>query len=331
MPADYEMLVARSPPVSADFLSNYSSCRLKYEAPACSCIRPRQFSPQLPAQRTSPVHLPIHSHTDTQLKSVKMPVAVPRRPCLVVRPEDTSGSSDENDLPSPTRLKKKVVFADDKGLSLTQVRVMTEPSNVPPMFSFQFLAQVTKGISAEVVPEPWEVTFQQPASDYLDFRKRLDTGNVSLENVIVRESEDIVVGTVKVRNIAYHKEVFVRTSSDDWMTHEDAYCTFVNSNTTTPETAAFVLYDTFSFRLTLPPRSHRLEFCVCFRCQGAEYWDSNSGKNYVLLKKSSSKEEEFLLHKLRRSNSDNSPIQNKIRMQFEDCGSSLFCARRFCT
>jgi protein phosphatase 1 regulatory subunit 3A/B/C/D/E len=180
------------------------------------------------------------------------------------------------------------------------------------MFSFQFLAQVTKGISAEVVPEPWEVTFQQPASDYLDFRNRLDTGNVSLENVIVRESEDIVVGTVKVRNIAYHKEVFVRTTSDDWLTHEDAYCTFVNNNIT-PATAAYVLYDTFSFRLTLPPRSHRVEFCVCFRCEGAEYWDSNSGKNYILLKKSSGKEEELLLHKLRRGNSDNAPIENKIR------------------
>jgi protein phosphatase 1 regulatory subunit 3A/B/C/D/E len=197
-------------------------------------------------------------------------------------------------------------------LACSQVRVMTEPSNVPPLFSFQFLAQVTKGISAEVVPEPWEVTFQQPASDYLDFRKRLDTGNVSLENVIVRESEDIVVGTVKVRNIAYHKEVFVRTTSDDWLTHEDAYCTFVNNNIT-PATAAYVLYDTFSFRLTLPPRSHRVEFCVCFRCEGAEYWDSNCGKNYVLLKKSSGKEEELLLHKLRRNNSDNPPVENKIR------------------
>lgn len=201
-------------------------------------------------------------------------------------------------------------------LTRSQVRVMTEPSNVPPAFSFQFLAQVTKGLSAEVAPEPWEVTFQQPASDYLNFRKRLDTDNVSLENVIVRESEDIVVGTVKVRNLAYQKEVFVRCTSDDWKTHEDAYCTYVNNNTTA--SAAYVLYDTFSFRLTLPPHARRIEFCVCFRCEGAEHWDSNSGKNYVLLKKSSSNEDESLLQKLRRSESgrngsDNLPVQNTIR------------------
>jgi protein phosphatase 1 regulatory subunit 3A/B/C/D/E len=193
-----------------------------------------------------------------------------------------------------------------------QVRVMTEPSNVPPAFSFQFLAQVTKGISAEVVPEPWEVTFQQPASDYLDFRKRLDSEKVSLENVIVRESEDIVVGTVKVRNIAYHKEVFIRSTSDDWKTHEDAYCTYVSNNTAT-SAAAYVLYDKFSFRLTLPPRSRRVEFCVCFRCEGTEYWDSNCGKNYVLLKKSSSNEEESLLHKTRRIKTDNVPLETPIR------------------
>jgi protein phosphatase 1 regulatory subunit 3A/B/C/D/E len=122
MPADYEMLVAHSPPISADFLSSYSSYRLRYEPPACSYNRPRQFGPQLPAQHTSP---PPQPHTETCSTLTKMPVAVPRRPCLVVRPEDTSSSSDENELPSPTRLKKKVVFADDKGLSLTQVGVFS--------------------------------------------------------------------------------------------------------------------------------------------------------------------------------------------------------------
>lgn len=121
MPADYEMLVAHSPPVSADFFSNFASYRLRYKhPPACSYIRPLQFGSQLPAQHTSP---PLQPQTNSHSTLLKMPVAVPRRPCLVVRPEDTSSSSDENDLPSPTRLKKKVVFADDKGLSLTQVGV----------------------------------------------------------------------------------------------------------------------------------------------------------------------------------------------------------------
>lgn len=55
--------------------------------------------------------------------------AKPRRPCLVIRTDSdgsigsssSGSSSDENEPSSPTRRKKKVVFADDRGLSLTQV------------------------------------------------------------------------------------------------------------------------------------------------------------------------------------------------------------------
>lgn len=50
---------------------------------------------------------------------IQMPVAVPRRPCLVVRCEDPF--TDMLDPPSPTKNKKKVVFADDRGFPLTKV------------------------------------------------------------------------------------------------------------------------------------------------------------------------------------------------------------------
>lgn len=57
--------------------------------------------------------------------------AKPRRPCLVTRADSESSigssssgsSSDENEPHSPIRRKKKVVFADDRGLSLTQVSI----------------------------------------------------------------------------------------------------------------------------------------------------------------------------------------------------------------
>lgn len=130
--------------------------------------------------------------------------------------------------------------------------------------------------------EPWEITFSQPASDYVSFRKRLENGKVSLENVIVKEGEDYVIGTVKVANISFHKEVFVRWTSDGWATHEDVFSKYVASGAAA---AAYSLFDTFSFKLNLPPRVRRIEFCVCFRCEGAEYWDNNGGQNYVIVKK----------------------------------------------
>lgn len=120
---------------------------------------------------------------------------------------------------------------------------------------------------------------------------------MSLENVIVKESESVVVGTIKVRNLSFHKEVIVRASWNDWQSQEDTFCTYSQVRNhfykctlmiwilkltkkkifqIIGSSGAYVLYDTFSFKLTLPPSNNRkLEFCVCFRYDDKEYWDNN--------------------------------------------------------
>lgn len=178
------------------------------------------------------------------------------------------------------RNKKKVVFADDHGLQLTQVRVMREPSYMPPIWSLQFLAHVTQGMISPVPQEQWIVDFVQPASDYVRFRQKLDERNVSLENVIIKETEQLIVGTVKVKNLSYHKEVIIRSSCDSWKTHEDTFCTY--SVVGNGAASAYLIFDTFSFKLTLPPKSRRIEFCAAFKCDGVEFWDNNDGRNYSL-------------------------------------------------
>lgn len=95
---------------------------------------------------------------------------------------------------------------------------------------------------------------------------------MSLENVIVRESESILVGTVKVRNLNFDKEVIVRVTYDQWKSQEDILCTY----SSVTGGGAYPPYDTFSFKFTLPGESQlSVQFCVCFRCNGQEYWDSN--------------------------------------------------------
>ncbi|KAH8371583.1 hypothetical protein KR093_008097 [Drosophila rubida] len=177
-----------------------------------------------------------------------------------------------------------VIFADDEGLSLTEVRVMSEPSNVPPYWSMKFLEQITQGLVSPHPPDQWTVDFKQPASDYLTFRQKIERDFVSLENVIVKDEESIVVGTIKVRNIDFQKEVIVRVTWDDWKSQQDIFCTFARAYG--PATCAHVVFDTFSFKITLPPSSKRLEFCICYRSNDNEYWDNNDGKNYTISKRS---------------------------------------------
>lgn len=39
--------------------------------------------------------------------------------------------------------------------------------------------------------------------------------------------------------------------------------------------SAYTVHDTFSFKITLPPKSRRIEFCVCFKCDIGEFWDNH--------------------------------------------------------
>ncbi|XP_030571701.1 protein phosphatase 1 regulatory subunit 3B [Drosophila novamexicana] len=204
-----------------------------------------------------------------------------------VTDSSSNSSSDSNGFATceQSRLRKKhVIFADDEGLSLTEVRVMSEPSNVPPYWSMKFLEQITQGLVSPHPPDQWTVDFKQPASDYLTFRQKIESDFVSLENVIVKDEESIVVGTIKVRNIDFQKEVIVRVTWDDWKSQQDIFCTFARAYG--PATCAHVVFDTFSFKITLPPSSKRLEFCICYRTNENEFWDNNDGKNYTISKRS---------------------------------------------
>lgn len=186
---------------------------------------------------------------------------------------------------STEKKKKRVVFADDRGFALEQVKFMTEPSHVPPYWAFKVVASPP----LERKPPPqivdlWETRFVQPASDYVEFRRRITEECVALENVIVKQNECALDGTVKVKNLDFSKEVLVRASSDGWTSSEDTFCAFVETGPLNKNGAS--LYDTFGFRLQLPIHSRRLEFCVCFKCKGEEYWDNNKGQNYRIEKSS---------------------------------------------
>lgn len=198
----------------------------------------------------------------------------PKKSCLAQR--SISNASETQALKELREKKKRVIFADESGQQLTHIKVMNEASCEPPIWSLQFLAQVTQGLISPVPTEQWTIDFRQPASDYLKFRERIEKNKVSLENVIIKESESCVVGTVKVKNIHFEKEVIIRMSWDSWKSQVDTFCTYSQIGN-----ASYTVHDTFSFKLTLPPNSRKLEFCVCYRTDDKEFWDNNDVSLYL--------------------------------------------------
>ncbi len=176
--------------------------------------------------------------------------------------------------------KKRVSFADEMGMCLTTVRIMTEPSDTPPKLSSDLLNTLTQGDSSkDKDTHPLVLQFIQPASDYLAFRRKIDRECVSLENVILKDYN--LLGTVKVKNISYEKSVNVRITLDNWESSEDIPAQYVLN-----PSAGESHYDTFSFEINVPPhfdKHQKIQFCICFDSNGRQFWDNNSGQNYTVV------------------------------------------------
>ncbi|NXL90384.1 PR3CB phosphatase, partial [Alectura lathami] len=176
--------------------------------------------------------------------------------------------------------KKRVVFADMKGLSLTAVRFFSkiEEDLCDLQHALSDLACFRPRLR-DSHPEAgrYVLDFPQPSADYATFRSRLHNNLVCLESCLIQDRA--LSGTVKVRNIEYEKKVVVRITFDGWKSYRDISCQYMHSTYGSADT------DTFSFELSLPkPSSSRraTEFCISFQCGQKTHWDNNHGKNYKI-------------------------------------------------
>lgn len=208
----------------------------------------------------------------------------PLRPCLSSQQKVVEGDC----IGWNKADKKRVVFADMKGMSLTAIHVFSKFDDEPDrdklcggaadelQFDITDLETATMDLKISSV-RSMALDFKQPAADYLDFRNRLIQNSVCLENCSLQERS--LTGTIKVRNVGFEKSVLVRATFNSWTSHTDVECTFMNNVYGCQDT------DTFSFVLELPayiPPHNRVEFCICFQVQGQTFWDNNDGSNYVL-------------------------------------------------
>ncbi|XP_025026671.1 protein phosphatase 1 regulatory subunit 3B isoform X1 [Python bivittatus] len=206
-------------------------------------------------------------------------VEKPLRPCIHVNSSPVLNElGAEVQALQGSRVKKRVSFADSRGLALTVVKVFSEfddPVDIP--LNITELIDNIVGLTT-VDRDDFVLDFVQPSADYLDFRNRLQADCVCLENCMLKDKA--IVGTVKVRNLAFEKAVKIRMTFDTWKTFTDYPCQYVK------DTYASSDKDTFSFDISLPERvqaHERIEFAVFYECDGKVYWDSNKGLNYRII------------------------------------------------
>ena len=197
-------------------------------------------------------------------------------------PYPTSSSLSSSTAPSGPRScfrkdgagpnKKRVVFADAKGLALTAVRLFVpEPSS-------SVATLLMKPPPAKLQRYKFRLGFPQPTLDLKAFLARLRETRVLLESCNI--SEHILHGKVCVSHACAEKAVNVRVTFDSWRSHHDIPCTFLQQ-----QRCGGSDMDVFAFELSLPKKidpKERVEFCVYFRPGPGTtpHWDDNRGLNY---------------------------------------------------
>lgn len=181
--------------------------------------------------------------------------------------------------PPGTPGRKKIVrFADVLGLDLADVKTFMDEIPVIPKSAYDDLTgcdvQSSPPVRAQsrlgaltLVP-----LFQLPH----DVTDKLESQNVCLESARVCDGVHVTVcGSVRVRNLDFHKTVHIRYTMNRWKTYTDLQAAYVQGS-------CDGYSDRFQFLLYVPAISsgQRLEVAVRFQCKGQQFWDNNNGANY---------------------------------------------------
>lgn len=222
-----------------------------------------------------------------QTKTAPLPnkrsVSVPALPTLSILKSPSSSKC------SSPKGKKSVRFADTQGLPLETVHQKSDAEaddallGCPDRSGLMNLSLKDEGKALKQPPRPesppnvssptrqnLEYHFVQPGIEP-DFMKRVLDQKVCLENI--RRDGGNIHGVIRVSNIDYHKHVSVRWTCDKWRSIQSQPAVYCAGSSDT-------VSDRFSFQL--PITGSRIEFAVCFRAAGQEFWDNNREQNYVI-------------------------------------------------
>eukprot|EP00051_Salpingoeca_urceolata_P003261 m.56429 g.56429 ORF g.56429 m.56429 type:complete len:359 (+) comp12613_c0_seq1:587-1663(+) len=136
--------------------------------------------------------------------------------------------------------------------------------------------------------------FRAPRVEFDDscLRGRREATGEALANGVCVERvtccSPVVMVFVRVANLCFDKQVFVRITWDSWRTHHDMPAAFLRSVPTPghhgrPDQATST--DRFFVRLTVPfdvRHDQNVEFAVCYKALDCDFWDNNKEQNFRL-------------------------------------------------
>eukprot|EP00079_Xenopus_tropicalis_P015427 XP_004913037.1 PREDICTED: protein phosphatase 1 regulatory subunit 3A [Xenopus tropicalis] len=185
----------------------------------------------------------------------------------------SSVSSDEGDLEPPTTVARKVSFADAFGFDLVSVKEFDtwEVPIVSQLLSYE--------VETNYIEEFYlTASFTLPSAD--DIIGKVQAKKVLLESIDMTPGTSSMKGIIRVLNVSYEKQTYVRMSLDDWQTYYDLTAEYIpysfNGDT-----------DQFAFTITLVPPYQKegasVQFCICYETPIGTFWDNNDGQNYTLI------------------------------------------------
>ncbi|KII67687.1 Protein phosphatase 1 regulatory subunit 3C-B [Thelohanellus kitauei] len=188
------------------------------------------------------------------------------------------------------RSPKMVSFADTVGQKLVEVRNYM-PSNESlqlqsslESINLSRLFNTSLSLKDEDVHDfRWISNFQALDPESESYVPELHKRKVILEKLTIIEQDingpQTLVGYVRVLNIDFKKEVFVRYTYDNWKEEFNCYAKFEEHSEKT-DTDVF----RFSIDLKKDPYicSSVMEFAIGYKVKNVFYWDNNKGCNFKI-------------------------------------------------
>lgn len=126
-------------------------------------------------------------------------------------------------------------------------------------------------------PFDWEIRLTNFPQDSVE-RQALP---VWTEKVYLSPDTKVLIGSVVVRNLAFHKLVVARFTLDYWKTTSEVVAEYNND---VRKKQIYEGCDRFTFNIKLEDQANlenkTMSFCVKYNVNGQDYWDNNKSINY---------------------------------------------------